>query len=293
MGQARLHRRAAHAAPRAGLTLPVLRTAGPRHGSPLPAPLSALVLGLGGGSLALLALLGPDAPAPASAQPALLANAALAPAPLDPDRGDERASRSRRAAAPDSEPGPVALTPVAVLAALVPTAAVPAAAVPTAAVLAAAVSEGPEPAAPILPGCDGKAHDVGGYANGRLPTAVLCELPGGSGERLRPDAAVAFLGLAAGYRAAFDEPICLTDGYRTLGEQQQLRRSKPRFAARPGSSEHGWGLAVDLSCGVQSFRTAQHAWMVENAGTYGWFLPDWAQRGGSRPEPWHWEYSGA
>ena len=103
---------------------------------------------------------------------------------------------------------------------------------------------------------------AGGYAHGRLPTAVLCELPGGSGERLRPDAAVAFLGLAAGYPAAFDVPICLTDGYRTLGEQQ-LRRSKPWFAARPGSSE------------------------------YGWFLPDWAQRGGSRPEPWHWEYSGA
>jgi len=225
----------------------------------------------------MLALLGPNPPAPASAQPALTANAALAPAPLDRgrDRVDDRASRSRRAAAPDPEP--VALTPVAVLAALVPPAAVPAS---------------PEPATPILPGCDGKAHDADGYANGQLPTAALCELPGGSGERLRPDAAVAFLGLAAGYQAAFGEPICLTNGYRTLEQQQQLRRSKPRFAARPGSSEHGWGLAVDLSCGVQSFRSEQHAWMVENAGRYGWFLPDWAGRGGSRPEPWHWEYSG-
>ena len=285
MGQARPHRRAAHAAPRARLALPVLRTAGPRHGSLLPAPLSALVLGLGGGGLALLALLGPDAPAPPSAQPALTANAALAPAPLDSDRENERASRSRRAAAPE----PVALTPVAVLAALVPTVAVPTVAVPTVAVPT------PDPAAPVLPGCDGKAHDIrlNGYANGRLPTAVLCKLPGESGARLRPDAAVAFLGLAAGYQAALGEPICLTDGYRTLGQQQQLRRSKPRLAARPGSSEHGWGLAVDLSCGVQSFQTKQHAWMVENAGKYGWFLPDWARRGGSRPEPWHWEYSGA
>jgi D-alanyl-D-alanine carboxypeptidase len=40
------------------------------------------------------------------------------------------------------------------------------------------------------------------------------------------------------------------DGYRPLAEQRQLRRLKPRFAARPGYSEHGWGLAVDLSCGV-------------------------------------------
>ena len=286
MGQARPHRRAAHAAPRAGLALPGLRPARPRHGSLLPSPLSALVLGLGGGGLALLALVGPDAPAPAPARTALTANAALAPAPLDPDRGDERASRSRRAAAADPEPGPVALTPVAVLAALVPAAPGPAAADPTAA------EPAPEPAAPVLPGCDGKARDVDGYGNGRLPSEVLCELPGGSGERLRADAAVAFLGLAAGYQAAFGEPICLTDGYRTLGEQQQLRRSKPRFAARPGSSEHGWGLAVDLSCGVQSFRTERHAWMVEHAAAYGWFLPDWARRGGSRPEPWHWEFSG-
>ena len=283
MGQGRLHRRAAHVAPRAGLALPVLGTARPRHGRLLPAPLSALVLGLGGGGLALLALLGPDAPAPASAPPTLTANAAIAPAPLDPDREDERASRSRQAAAPDPESEPVALTPIDVLAALVPPAAVPPAAGPAT----------PGPATLVLPGCDGKAHDADGYANGRLPTAVLCELPGGSGERLRPDAAVAFVGLAAGYQAAFGEPICLTDSYRTLGQQQQLRRSKPRLAARPGSSEHGWGLAVDLSCGVQSFRTEQHAWMRENAGTYGWFLPDWARRGGSRPEPWHWEFSGA
>ena len=148
------------------------------------------------------------------------------------------------------------------------------------------------PAAPLLPGCDGKAHDVDGYANGRLPDKVLCTLPGGSGERLRSDAAVSFVALAADYQQAFGEPICVTDGYRPLAEQQQLRRTKPRYAARPGYSEHGWGLAVDLSCGVQSFRTNRHAWMVANAGTHGWFLPEWAQRGGARPEPWHWEFSG-
>lgn len=85
----------------------------------------------------------------------------------------------------------------------------------------------------------------------------------------------------------------LADGYRTLGEQQQLRLIKPRYAAPPGSSEHGWGLAVDLSWGVQSFQSSRHVWMVANAGEYDWFLPDWAQRSGSRPEPWHWEYSGA
>lgn len=269
MGKAQPRHRAAHAAPRdTSFALPVLGTARPRHGRLLPAPLTAVVLGAAGGGLALLAALGPPASAPQQNLAGLTANAAVAPAPLDPARDDraERASRSRRAAAPDPEPVPVATKPVAVPA--------------------------PKVAA-VLPGCDGKAHDIGGYANGRLPDRVLCALPGGSDERLRADAAVAFVRLAAAYQETWGEPICLTDGYRTLGEQQQLRRIKPRYAARPGSSEHGWGLAVDLSCGVQSFRSPRHTWMVDNAGAHGWFLPEWAQRGGSRPEPWHWEYSGA
>lgn len=268
MRQARPRRPAAHAAPRSTpFALAVVSTARPRHGRLLPAPLTALVLGAAGGGLALLGVIGPTNPEPALLPAALSAKSAVAPVPLGDDRS-ERASRSRRAALPDPEPVPVVTG-------------------------AAAVPARPRPAAPLLPGCDGKAHDVDGYANGRLPDSVLCVLPGGSDERLRADAALAFVRLAAAYQSAFGEPICLTDGYRTLGEQQQLRRTKPRFAARPGSSEHGWGLAVDLSCGVQSFRSPRHAWMVENAGRYGWFLPEWAQRGGARPEPWHWEYSGA
>ena len=270
MGQVRPRRGAAHAAPgRDRLAVPAAGAAKPRHGRLLPAPLTALVLGSAGGGLALLGVLGPAVPAPTEPAPvALSASSALAPAALGDERS-ERASRARRAAAPDPEPAPVSSK---------------AAAVPAPAKAS--------PAAPLLPGCDGKAHDVGGYANGRLPRDVLCELPGGSGERLRADAAVAFVRLAAAYETAFGEPICLTDAYRPLAEQQQLRRTKPRFAARPGHSEHGWGLAVDLSCGVQSFRTARHAWLVQHAGEYGWFLPEWAQRGGARPEPWHWEFAG-
>jgi len=248
----------------------MLSTGRPRHGRLLPAPLTALILTAAGGGLALLGVTAPSVGAAPTAAPATVtANAALPPAPLG-DRDGERASRSRRAAETDPEPPPVDALPAAVPA-----------------------PPKPKPAAPLLPGCDGAAHDIEAYGNGRLPSRLLCTLPGGSQERLRPDAAVSFVRLAAAYQSAFDEPICVTDGYRPLAEQRQLRRTKPRFAARPGYSEHGWGLAVDLACGMQSFRTAKHAWMVSNAGRFGWFLPEWAQRGGSRPEPWHWEYSGA
>lgn len=234
------------------------------------------MIGLFGGGLSLLAATAPDV----STAPAVLSALAVTSSPLElavgtpvgsPDpladpRAEIRASRDRRpAAVPEPEPAPSAAAPV----------------------------PAPAPATPPLPGCDAEASDTGQFANGRVPDRVLCALPGGSGEQLRADAAVAFVGLAQGYQQAMGKPICLTDGYRTLGEQEQLARTKPRLAARPGTSEHGWGVAVDLGCGIQSFRTAEHSWMVQNADRYGWFLPAWAQRSGSKPEPWHWEYGGA
>jgi LAS superfamily LD-carboxypeptidase LdcB len=67
---------------------------------------------------------------------------------------------------------------------------------------------------------------------------------------------------------------------------------KPWLAAVPGTSNHGWGTAVDLCGGVEAFGTATHLWMLENAPAFGWFHPSWAKPGGGRPEPWHWEFAG-
>ena len=73
--------------------------------------------------------------------------------------------------------------------------------------------------------------------------------------------------------------------------QVAVKRSKPGLAARPGTSQHGWGLAVDLGGGVQ--KGDQHyEWLAEHADDYAWENPEWAQRSGSGPdEPWHWEYA--
>ena len=38
------------------------------------------------------------------------------------------------------------------------------------------------------------------------------------------------------------------------------------------------------------FAGAAFDWLTTNAGRYGWNHPAWAQAGGSKPEPWHWEY---
>ncbi len=92
------------------------------------------------------------------------------------------------------------------------------------------------------------------------------------------------------YRARFGENLCLTDSYRTLASQASLAARKPGLAARPGTSEHGMGLAVDFCAGVQTYRSQRYNWMRANAPTFGWQNPAWAIPPSSREEPWHWEY---
>ena len=142
-----------------------------------------------------------------------------------------------------------------------------------------------------LPGCNGLPPGTG-FPNGDWPPSALCELPGG-GHFLRPDAAEAYVRLSFAYALAFGAPPCLTDSYRSLAEQRRVARSKPRLAARAGSSTHGDGQAVDLCGGAETFGAPQHTWLRANGPRFGWDNPDWARAEGSRPEPWHWEYNGA
>ena len=127
-----------------------------------------------------------------------------------------------------------------------------------------------------------------GYPNGYLPAESLCPLNTGppADQRLRADAAAAFNRMTAAH------PLCVTDSYRSYGEQVDVYARKPGLAAVPGTSNHGLGLAVDLCGGVETFGTPAYQWMKQNAQTFGFAHPAWAEPGGSRPEPWHWEYVG-
>lgn len=135
----------------------------------------------------------------------------------------------------------------------------------------------------------GTADGWQGYGNGKMPADKLCRIA--PGHKLRCDAAAAYEKLAAGYEAHFHTRLCITDSYRSYRAQIDLLRRKPDLAAVPGTSNHGWGLAVDLCDGINDFGTPQHEWMVVNAESYGWVHPEWAWEGGSRQEPWHWEFS--
>lgn len=138
--------------------------------------------------------------------------------------------------------------------------------------------------------CAGGA--LGGFPNGQLPTGGLCPLWGAPGHLLRSDAAATFSRMSQAFAEQFSRPICVTDSYRSYPDQVRLYAEKPGLAAFPGTSQHGWGRAVDLCGGIQSFGTPEHQWLAINAPQFRWFHPSWAAAGGSRPEPWHFEYGG-
>lgn len=129
---------------------------------------------------------------------------------------------------------------------------------------------------------DGVPADLARYGNGRVPLAALDEV-GATGQRLWAPAARAMESLLSA-AAADGVSIGITDAYRDYDQQAALARSKGLYidgglAAVPGTSDHGWGLSVDLSLDA----TAQ-AWMRSNAAGFG-FTENTAG------EPWHWTFT--
>lgn len=141
----------------------------------------------------------------------------------------------------------------------------------------------PEPE-PALAGCSGEATGTG--SNGQVPSSELCDLWDGQ-THVRSDAAVALAEVNEAYTERFGEPMCITDGYRSYDQQVAVKAAKGYLAATPGTSNHGWGLAVDLC--PETYAGERWSWLAENAPSFGWDNPPWARPGGSKYEPWHWE----
>ncbi|MCP2265145.1 D-alanyl-D-alanine carboxypeptidase family protein [Promicromonospora thailandica] len=132
-----------------------------------------------------------------------------------------------------------------------------------------------------------------GYANGRIPTDVLCPLEFAPGHMLRCDAAERLTALSAEFEKEFGYPIPMTDSYRSYEMQVTLAGIKPHLAAVPGTSNHGWGLAVDLGNPIAGGHSAEYVWMRLHGPDYGWDNPSWARLDGAKPEPWHFEFFAA
>jgi hypothetical protein len=156
-------------------------------------------------------------------------------------------------------------------------------------------------AAFCAPGVAGVAGDGvtsgawGGFSNGQIPATALCPLTA-PGQLLRCDAAAAWNNMSAAHEAATGAPLCITDSYRSLAVQVRLRAEKPALAAVPGTSNHGWALAVDLcetGRTAMGYTTPTYLWLKANAARFGWAHPGWAEPGRGEEEPWHWEYAGS
>jgi hypothetical protein len=138
-------------------------------------------------------------------------------------------------------------------------------------------------AARLTPGQYGSLQppaELAGYGNGKVPADALASI--GGEHRLYAPAAGAFTKMSADARAQ-GVTIGVNESYRDLGEQQRLAGqlglySQGGKAAAPGTSNHGWGLALDLQLDPKA-----QQWMRDNAYKYG-FAEDVAR------EPWHWTY---
>lgn len=159
------------------------------------------------------------------------------------------------------------------------------------------------PIAPVV-----RPADLAGQRNGVLDPALLSVVPGGS--RLHHIAARCWGALVVAAKADGIDLTYTPGGcYRDLERQTQLfyarwtttpvpLRPRTTFAgqtwflkrgvaqaARPGTSNHGWGLAVDTAGGsspssARSLNRRELNWMLANAASCGW---SWELQS----EPWH------
>lgn len=140
------------------------------------------------------------------------------------------------------------------------------------------------PAEQKVPGAYGPLTpppELVGYGNGTIPSDALAPV-GDTGHRLWAPAANGLTALLEDAAAAGVD-IQITDSYRPIEVQERLAIEKGLYsqgglAAVPGTSNHGWGMATDLSLDAESLE-----WMRTNAWRYG-FVEDVPR------EPWHWTY---
>jgi hypothetical protein len=149
-----------------------------------------------------------------------------------------------------------------------------------------------------------------GHENGRLPAEALVTVSTRANYECRiaesGGAALSWLALVA---LADADGLGIEGGwcYRTYDEQLYAWTSRSCFipgncdgdpfplTAVPGTSNHGWGLAVDVWGRNNSLLTCssvEFGWLMLHAPALGWVHPTWASCFLPSAEPWHWEFVG-
>lgn len=133
--------------------------------------------------------------------------------------------------------------------------------------------------------------DMSGYSNGLLPDDLLCPIPWDTRYQLHCSTMDNFIRLGAAYQQEFGTNLPILSGYRPLADQYAVNADSPNMTAIPGTSNHGWGLAVDFDWDVfDSWDAPEVKWMIENGPRFGWRHPSALNWNTDRPEPWHFEF---
>ncbi len=142
--------------------------------------------------------------------------------------------------------------------------------------------------------------------NGEIPNDLLAKVDFG-GYLLEKHAAVKFSALNKAFKEKFGKNFTISGPYRPFNVGNNIfdwdyfnRTGKGRkkgtnggvAAAKPGTSKHGWGQAMDIGGFGNGPGNQYFDWMEQNAKKYGWINPAWAKKPGAGYEPWHWEYIG-
>ena len=131
----------------------------------------------------------------------------------------------------------------------------------------------------------------GNHSNGEIPDSDLQTLSFSPESKMNKQAAAAMEEMNKAYKADNGSNLLINEAYRDCATQIRYARELGAIAAPapPCRSNHGWGLAADISVG--GFGSPVYKWLEANAHKYGYVNPPWAKPGGSKPEAWHWEYA--
>lgn len=111
-----------------------------------------------------------------------------------------------------------------------------------------------------------------------------------------------------GFKGSGGNYAYITSIFRDYDKQVQVKRDEGNAAATPGTSPHGWGIAVDLQFFTKSgsiipntkntpayFKYGTNPaiqWLYDHSYMYGWISPIGLRDGSGLEEHWHWEYHG-
>lgn len=103
----------------------------------------------------------------------------------------------------------------------------------------------------------------------------------------------------AGYRSGEDQEDLMEDKIETYRQegysQREAEREAEKWVAKPGTSEHELGLAVDINAEGQTDGNRLYQWLAEHSWKYGFILRYPAEKEeitGIDYEPWHFRYVG-